>query len=100
MNIKNFTNLNPLLGNTLKLTGGSMVNYAIPIITTPILARLFTPAEYGDWGIFSSFVTIFTVFICGGFEFAIVESQSEKEKNNISQICLMICLVLNFLLLV
>ena len=90
---------NPLLGNTLKLTGGSVINYVIPIVSTPILARLFTPADYWDWGIFSSIVTIFTVFICGGYEFAIVESQDNKEKSHISQLCLLICLVVNFLLL-
>ena len=76
-----------------------MINYLIPIITTPILSRLFSPAEYGDWGVFSSIVTILTVFICGGYEFAIVESQSESQKKSISQLCLIVCLILNFLLL-
>lgn len=97
--VANLFQNNRLLGNTLKLTGGSVINYLIPIITTPILSRIFSPSEYGDWGIFSSITTILTVFICGGYEFAIVESQSENEKKSISQLCLIICLLFNFLLL-
>lgn len=76
-----------------------MINYLIPIIATPILSRIFNPAEYGDWGVFSSITTILTVFICGGYEFAIVESQSEKDRISISQLCLIICLIFNFILL-
>lgn len=99
VNLPSFLHNNKLLGNTLTLTGGSVINYFIPIITTPILSRIFSPAEYGDWGIFSSVTTILTVFICGGYEFAIVESQSDEQKNSISQLCLIICLIINFLIL-
>lgn len=88
-----------LVKNTLKLTSGSVINYIIPIVTTPILTRIFTPSDYGVWGIFSSIATILTVFVCGGYEYAIVESDTEQERNNIVKLCAGICTLLNVLLL-
>ena len=87
-----------LVKNTLKLTSGSVINYIIPIVTTPILTRIFSPADYGVWGIFSSISTILTVFVCGGYEYAIVESESEEERNNVVKLCVGICTVFNILL--
>ena len=98
-NVSGIIKNNGLLGNTLKLTAGSVINYLIPIVVTPILSRIFSPAEYGDWGVFSSIVTILTVFICGGYEFAIVESKSEDQKKSLSQLCLIVCLIFNFIIL-
>lgn len=88
-----------LIKNTLKLTGGSVINYIIPIITTPILTRIFTPADYGIWGIFSSIATILTVFVCGGYEYAIVESENEQKRNNVVQLCVGLCTFFNLLLI-
>lgn len=87
-----------LIKNTLKLTSGSVINYVIPIVTTPILTRIFSPADYGVWGIFSSIATILTVFVCGGYEYAIVESENEEERNNVVKLCVGICTIFNLLL--
>ena len=87
-----------LIKNTLKLTSGSVINYVIPIVTTPILTRIFTPSDYGVWGIFSSIATILTVFVCGGYEYAIVEAEDEIERNKVVKMCVGICTVFNLLL--
>ena len=87
-----------LIRNTLKLTSGSVINYIIPMVTTPILTRIYSPADYGVWGIFSSIATILTVFVCGGYEYAIVESENEQERRAVVRLCLGICSSFNLLL--
>lgn len=88
-----------LVKNTLKLTSGSIINYIIPFVTTPILTRLYTPDSYGDWGVFSSIISILSVFVCGGYENAIVEEQDKKKRNNISRVCLYVSFFVNLILL-
>lgn len=68
-----------LLKNTLKLTSGTLVSYCIPIVTTPILSRMYSPDDYGAWGVFSSYVILLTVMTCGGYECAIVKAKHKTE---------------------
>ena len=58
--------------SVMTLSLGTIVSQAIPIFASLILARLYSPVNYGDWGIFSSYAAIFTVFICGKYEYAIL----------------------------
>jgi O-antigen/teichoic acid export membrane protein len=90
---------NVLLSNTLKLTSGSILNYIIPILITPLLARLYSPLDYGEWGIFSGYVTILSVVVCGGYEAAIIRCHRKEDILNVFSLCLMINLCFNLFLL-
>ena len=48
----------PLVRNTLKLSSSSALLMLLPLVVTPILSRLYTPEDYGDWGVFSSVLYI------------------------------------------
>ncbi|WP_270547146.1 lipopolysaccharide biosynthesis protein [Butyricimonas paravirosa] len=56
----------------MTLSIGTILSQVIPIAVSFILARLYTPDDYGDWGIFSSYTAILAVIVCGKYEYAIL----------------------------
>ena len=47
----------------LKLSFGNIIMYILPFLVTPILSRLYEKEDFGEWGVFSSFISIVTVLI-------------------------------------
>lgn len=95
--IKNITysiRQSEILRSIFTLSSGSVLAQIIPIIMSVILARLYTPKDFGDWGIFSSIVTILTVIACGRYEYAILRPRRYVDALNI--VCLSLILSLSF----
>lgn len=69
----------PLVRNTLKLSSSNFILVFLPLIVTPILSRVYTPEEFGDWGIFSSVFYIVTAFLFFSYENTIVKTTNEDE---------------------
>lgn len=57
--------------NVAVVAGGTAVAQGIALGATPILTRLFTPAEYGAFGVFLAAVLVATAFASLRFEFAV-----------------------------
>ena len=76
----------PIFLNTLKMSSSNVVMYLLPLLVTPILSRLYSPEDFGEWGVFSSFITIITLALFAGFENAIVKVENEK-LGNIIKLC-------------
>lgn len=87
----------PLFRNALKLSLSSVFTIGSSIAVTPILSRLFSPEEYGEWGVFSSVVVIVDCVICLSYENAIVKSQSIKELSSIICLCSVTSIILSIL---
>lgn len=94
--IKSIANL-PIVRNTLKLSSSSVILMCLPLLVTPILSRLYSPADYGDWGVFSSCVSIISSFIFLSYENTIVKSNDEDEVANIVGLCLFLLVVVTSL---
>lgn len=77
----------PLLLNTMKMSASNIVMFLLPVVVTPILSRLYQPSDFGEWGVFSSFVAILTIAIFAGYENTIVKA-SEEEVSYVSALCL------------
>lgn len=73
----------------LKLSFGNIIMYILPFLVTPILSRLYEKEAFGEWGIFSSFVSIVTVLVLLGYENAIIKVNREEEKNVVA-LCLLL----------
>ena len=80
----------PLVRNTLKLSSSSALLMLLPLIVTPILSRLYSPADYGDWGVFSSVFYVVNSFLFLSYENAIVKSNNEEEVPNLIGICVIV----------
>lgn len=86
----------PFVRNTLKLSSSSVILMFLPLLVTPILSRLYTPADYGDWGVFSSVLYIVTAFVFLSYENTIVKTNDEKEVPSLITLCLMVLLLVSF----
>lgn len=89
MNLTNKVKRNinlPLFRNSLKMSMSNIIMYLLPIIVTPILSRLYLPQDFGEWGIFSSCVSVLCMAMFGGFENALVKAE-EREVKVVAKIC-------------
>lgn len=84
---------NELVAGSLKLVSSNILLYLLPFIVTPILSRLYNPADFGDWGIFSSTYSIISVILFLGFEQAIVKCK-DCEFPTVVKLCLLSSLII------
>ncbi len=61
---------------------------AISILVTPILTRLYSPEDYGVWGVISSVSMIVSSVIFFSYENAIIQTKDEKEVPTLIAICI------------
>lgn len=80
----------PFVRNTLKLSSSSFILMFLPLLVTPILSRLYTPADYGDWGVFSSVFYIVIAFVFLSYENTIVKCNDKQEIPNLVLLCLLV----------
>lgn len=72
-----------LLKNTALIASSSIVGNLILIVTTPIITRLYSPEEFGDFSLFISLVTIISVIASLKFETLIPFQKSNYQARNI-----------------
>ena len=70
---------NNFLTNILKLSSAPVVTQVIALVTLPIITRLYSPADFGIYNLFSSIVGVFTVFCGMGYHQAIVLPKKDKD---------------------
>lgn len=61
------------------LTGGSVVAQALPVLFTPVLTRLYTPADIGVLGIFTSFINFAAGAATLGYSLAVISAKDDDE---------------------
>lgn len=57
--------------NVVVVAGGTAIAQAITLAATPILTRLFSPVEYGAFGVYLAAILVATAFASLRFEFAV-----------------------------
>ncbi len=83
---------------------GTLISQLIPFLIAPILTRLFSPEEFGMFGLYFSITMIISVFITGRYEMAIMLPREEKDAVNLMGLSMIIttviCLILFFIVLI
>lgn len=69
--------------NVFTLISGTTVAQAISIGISPVLSRMYTPAEFGIFGTFSSVIALLSLVIGGRYEGAILLPKKEEEAANL-----------------
>lgn len=86
------------------LITGTLISQLIPFLIAPILTRLFSPEEFGMFGLYFSITMIISVFITGRYEMAIMLPREEKDAVNIIGLSMIItsviCILLFFIVLI
>lgn len=67
-----FLKNNEFVKNTLILVAGTIMAQAIPIIIMPVLTRIYTPENFGQYALFMSVVGILSVIATARYEVAIM----------------------------
>ena len=79
-----------MIKNMMTLSLGTLIAQLIPIFLSPILARIYSPEDYGIWGIFSSTALICSIFMTGRYEAAILRPKENTIANHLLLLCLFI----------
>lgn len=69
--------------NVLTLMTGTAIAQAIPIAISPILTRIYTPADFGILAIFMAIIGIFGTIMSGRYEMAIMLPKKDEDAINI-----------------
>ncbi|NQD70230.1 oligosaccharide flippase family protein [Sphingobacterium shayense] len=84
--------------NFLILLSGSLLGQLINVLVSPILTRIFTPAEFGYFGVFTSIVSILTGITTLKLEMALPLKENDKEYSQLFWTCLVINLLISVLI--
>jgi len=85
-----------IISNILTLFTGSGASQAIPILASPLLARLYSPEEYGKLAIYTSLVMLVSSVATGQYDIAIMLPDSEKDTVNLVLISITFTLLISF----
>ena len=86
--------------NVLTLMTGTTIAQAIPIAISPILTRIYTPADFGIFSLYMSTAAIFSVLATGRYEAAIILPKTNKEASYIVILSLLISLIVSVFILI
>lgn len=81
--------------SVLTILSGSTLAQLIPLITEPILVRLFTPQEFGILALFLAVASIFSSVATARYEMAIVLPKADRSAINILFLSLLIALFMS-----
>jgi O-antigen/teichoic acid export membrane protein len=83
--------------DVLTLVTGAGIAQIIPVILSPVITRLYGPAAYGLFALFTSITSILAVTVCLRYESAIVLPRSDEEAANVFGLCIIILSVISIL---
>ena len=84
--------------NVLTLLTGTTVAQAIPIAISPILTRIYTPADFGVVALFMAIVASFGSIANGRYELAIMLPKKEEDAINLFALSLIISTTISIIL--
>jgi O-antigen/teichoic acid export membrane protein len=85
--------------NTITLLAGSSAAHLIAALMLPILSRLYSPEQFGEFGIFLSIIGITAVFSSGKFELAIISEPKLNRRVALALLAIITSLIFISLLL-
>ena len=91
--------LNKFIGDSFLMILSSGIAQVILIITTPIITRLYSPTEFGEFTIFSNIAMILIPIINARYDLSIVNTKNDRSANILSQISFLISLLILLILI-
>jgi O-antigen/teichoic acid export membrane protein len=85
--------------NVLTLVTGTGLAQIIPLAVTPIMARIYSPEQFGLFALFIAVASSLSVVATGRYELAIMLPRKDVDAANIAILSILINFVVSFLLL-
>ena len=86
--------------NVLILMSGTSIAQAIPVAVTPVLTRIYTPAEFGLFAVYMALISIGSMIATGRLEMAVLIARKDSEALQLAATSLVISGVISLLTLV
>jgi O-antigen/teichoic acid export membrane protein len=83
--------------NALTLMSGTTIAQAIPIVISPILTRIYTPEDFGIFGLYIAIVSVLSASTTGKYELAIMLPKRDKDALNIASFSIIMTLMVSLL---
>jgi len=84
--LKDFIKGKEFLKFFIMIFSGTLFAQVITVAISPILTRLYTPAEFGVYGTYIAIVSLLIVFATGRYEFAINTTEDDKDAVSVYRI--------------
>lgn len=72
----------------------------ILVVSMPLLARFFNPADVGNWQLFVSSATVLATVICWRYEVAVPLPATEQKARDVQSLCLLLAAATSILLII
>ena len=72
------------------LAGGTALGQAVTVLVSPILTRLYTPEDFGVFGVYASILGIVTVVASLRYEYALPLPEDDETAANILVLCFLL----------
>ena len=70
------------------LTSGTVLAYALGVLTVPIVSRLYDPQDFGEFALITSVAAVLAALISLGMQSAIVRAKTDKNGRRILTVAL------------
>lgn len=86
--------------NVILVMSGTSIAQAIGIAISPVLSRLFSPSDFGVFGIYLASCSILAVFATGRYDLSIIEPKYESDAKILVVVSLIIAALFSSLVLI
>ncbi|MGO4108818.1 lipopolysaccharide biosynthesis protein [Paenibacillus sp. YAF4_2] len=83
------------LRNIVVLASGTIISQIIILATLPILTRMYDPAEYGTYSLYTSFISILLMTVSFSYENAITLPEDDRTASHMLSLSLRICVIVS-----
>jgi len=84
--------------NVLTLLGGTAIAQAIPLLAAPLLARIYTPEQFGALALLLAIANPISLVVCGRYELTVVLPREDPKANLLARLGLVLAVVVTLLL--
>lgn len=85
------------LKSVLKLSGGTIFSQLLTILLAPIISRLYSPSQFGEFALYNSIISITIIFSTLRYDLAIVIAKTKVIADSLIKICIFL-IILTFII--
>jgi lipopolysaccharide exporter len=89
--------MSKFLSNVIKLLSATLLGQILGIIASPILSRLYSPADFGIFQLFFSIVGMIAIISCFSYNNAINLPKKDDDAANIVILCLCLIIIVSII---
>lgn len=84
--------------NVLTLLGGTALAQVIPLLAAPLLARIYTPEQFGALALLLAIANPISLVVCGRYELTVVIPREDERANLLARLGLLVAVCVTFVL--